>query len=467
MIPHNAIAALEQLFGCCDSPEWTVGETFRLRVRSKPVSFSILEELRTIGLMPAIEDPPLQLALDKKEPGEVRAGVTIQFDVPRKLNGFLVARSIEDILSIQKAQVQEPSAYIIIDKKLENGFFAHVAGASLGEASTEIKRYHQALGLWDILRKNAQHVQTSNDSLLYFGIRRTEIKPGFELADLSNDIAVDDIKAFVDETDRKQTREEIFEAVLSEFLRDQQSDNAFRWILRGSVTFARRLKEGMAIYLSENSPEKLAAQATDAAFALSEKLEKAIGGLEAKSLSIPAAVLLAVKEVDLGEGFTTLNWIIFLSALTYAITMTFVHTSQKEVIEVLRDSIRKTDHEFKDKGLDASNPVLSSTFASLIRRSEIALWSSLVMFAFSWAPLIAVWIAMLQISPIKSRVDGSQDIYHKTLEYSDFKAARKASKRRLETTSNPEKAYYSSGSSFSVYYGAFFKSLTTGAEKSH
>jgi hypothetical protein len=181
--------------------------------------------------------------------------------------------------------------------------------------------------LWNILQDHAE-VEVEN-SLLFFGIRRTEIAPGFTLDDLKEEIAAEAVRTFIQDTEGKKTRQTIFSSVLSEFLRDQKPGNAFPYLLRNSDMFDRRLKEGLAIYLAEHSPEKLAEQAREEALGFSEKLEKIIGGLETKSLSIPAAVLLAVKEVGPGAGWTVINIIIAASAVTYGITMWAVDHSQQ------------------------------------------------------------------------------------------------------------------------------------------
>jgi hypothetical protein len=177
---------------------------------------------------------------------------------------------------------------------------------------------------------------------------------------------------------------------LSEFLQDQSCDRAFAYILRQSPLFARRLKEGLAIYLSEHSPEKLAEEAEAKYMELAEKLENIVGGMEAKSLTIPAAILLAVREADFGERFTTLNVIILISTALYSLTMIVVFISQKAILKWLKATLSKTNAKLRDKGLDDRNPILSESFVKLEERRIHSEWCSRFMVGFSFVPLVAV-----------------------------------------------------------------------------
>jgi len=176
----------------------------------------------------------------------------------------------------------------------------------LSKAPPLVKRYHDALKLWQAFESQAEHAVQATHHLLFFGIRKTEIAPRFSIKDLEDaDIALPEISEFITNTDRKETRKEIFHSVLSEFLQYQDVDRAFSYLLRQSTMFARKLKEGLAIYLSEHSPEKLAQEARAKYLELVDKLEKIISGMEAKSLTIPAAVLLAVSQPSIPATSTT------------------------------------------------------------------------------------------------------------------------------------------------------------------
>jgi hypothetical protein len=390
----EAIAAFRQLLESCSQPKWTEADNIQLTVTGPPVSLTLLRNVQDADLFPSIEKEALQRAFDEGREDQVPGGEIINVRVPRTVNRLAVARDLKDLLSIPDAVVSEPGAYVFWDVNARNGVFSHIRGEDLDGASAEVHHYHEALRFWEILQNRAEHTDISNGALLFFGIRRTQITPGFGLEDITAAIAIQEIEDFVDNVDRQETRREIFASVLSEFLRDQNPANAFPRLLRESETFARRLKEGMAIYLAEHSPEKLAEEARVAGFELSEKLENLIASLEVKSLSIPVAILLAVKEVDQGAGITALNAVIAASALGYGLTMTFVHESQKTLLELLKTTILSTKKELKDKGLDEANPILREAFGSLEKRRANASRGSWTMCIFSWAPLVCVLCAM-------------------------------------------------------------------------
>lgn len=394
MSASETITALRQLWDSSSAPEWTGSDQLRLKVAVRPVPFALLRKLSAGDVHASLTSDGLQLSLDSGAEGQVPIDEQIQLRVPRILGHLIVASGLKDLLGIAGAQTSEPAAYVLCGKDAPDGWFSHVSGGTLEDPTQAIQRYHQAVRLWGVLTNQAQHTDTTTGALLFFGLRRTEIVPGFGLDDLSDEIATAEIERFVGDTDRQKTRAEIFTAVLSEFLRDQKPEAAFRWVLRGSKLFARRLKEGLSIYLAEHSPEKLAEKARDAALGLSEKLEKIIGGLEAKSLSVPAAVLLAVKEVQQGAGWTLLNGIIVVSALSYAGTMTLVHRSQVALLNQVDVNLRSTKKELVDKGLDANNPVLTGAFRSLETRRLGAWRGSWLMCIFSWVPAVCVLVSM-------------------------------------------------------------------------
>ena len=121
--------------------------------------------------------------------------------------------------------------------------------------------------------------------------------------------------------------------------------------------------------------------------------------METKSLTIPAAVLLAVKEVQLGAHWTTLNTMILAASLLYLLAMAVAHFSQSSTLELLRKTIAKTTSDLKAQGLANNNPVLTENFVNLESRRKNSSWGSWAMFLFSFVPLIAVIYAAFWASP--------------------------------------------------------------------
>ncbi len=120
-----------------------------------------------------------------------------------------------------------------------------------------------------------------------------------------------------------------------------------------------------------------------------------ITGLETKSLTVPVALLLAVKDLQLGMGLTSLNLIFLCSALIYAGTMFLVHRSQIASLDVFNATIAEAKAGFNRKGLESDNPVLSEAFNGLARRSRAARHGSYLMCTASWVPFLSVVAAIL------------------------------------------------------------------------
>ena len=392
MNAREYIATLTAIFGhFAEKPEWKSEKELTLRNGDRAVSFALLRQLDGSGMVPEIGDIKTQHEFDSGGAGQVARGISISIRVPRQWDSLVVAKDFDSLLAIPQAQEDEPIAYLVCEVEEGHGPVSFVKGDSEESLPRVLQLYHQALELWTLLKGLAHHVQPDG-KLLFFATRRMEIAPGFGRSNLESPLWVPPIKAFISNTDRQEARQEIFVAALSELLRDQQPDKAFCCLLRSTRLLSIRIKEGLAIYLAEHSPERLASEALATAVALSESLEKIIGGLEAKALSIPAALLLAVKEIKPGGGFDALNLIIFTSLLTFAATMILIHRSQTELITQVLETIEETVKDLKRKGLDKDSPVLSGKFTGLENRAKRAKKGSSIMCSASWMPLACVVI---------------------------------------------------------------------------
>jgi len=176
-------------------------------------------------------------------------------------------------------------------------------------------------------------------------------------------------------------------SALTQCLADSEPNNALALLLRRSDLFATRLEEALAIFLKENSPEKLSEQAKKKHFEISEKLEKLITSLEAKSLSIPVAILLSVKEV--AQDKPILNIIILMACGLFIITMLVLCLSQMEMFRLVRTEIDRELQSLSNSGLSSSDPTLAKKFPGLHRRLTRAQVFNWIVFALSWIPFLA------------------------------------------------------------------------------
>lgn len=417
MAASDTIAAMRQLLGAAATTEWIEQDTIQVRI-ARSLDFSVLRELSEAGValtLPAA----LQTAFDRSVTaiGEVCRDDIIKLKFSLTLEGFVAARSLEDLLLLPEAFTREPAAYALFGNKTAGAdltITAHVKGEPLDAAPDAIVGYHEAINLWRLLEARADHSEEGTGALLFFGVRRTQIHCGFKLTELPPRGAIGEVEAFLQDRDRGATRLQIFQAELSDFLRDCHPRECFARLLQGCDRFARRLREGLAIYLSEHSPQKLADEAKASALTLSEKLEKVISGLETKSLTIPVALILAAKDVAPGSGFTPLNLAIVGASLLFAVTMTFVHLSQLSLLDGLRQTIAATRADYRRKGLEEKNPVLAVQFGGLETRCSRANAGSWVVCVASWMPLtlclLALWLWKPAIKPESEAQTGTKAI---------------------------------------------------------
>lgn len=380
-----------QLLDASAHAQWVSDDELRI-VLAKAVSTALLRLLSEGDIFPSLTDASRQTRFDKEEIFDLAPTSVVNLKLPRSVSKLVVARNLSAMLAIPGTQTCEPSAYVLLETKDDS--VAWSQGEPLTGLPVDLVRYHHGVRLWQLLAEYADYENQAAGELLYFGLRKIALSEGLEAKSLCVDIAYAEIAAFLKNPDRAAVRREIFVAQLSEFLRDQDSASAFPFLLRGSDAFTRRLREGFAIYLAELSPGKLATEAKNAALALSERLEKVIGGLEAKSLSIPVALLLAVKDVSAGGGLMMINGVLLSSALLYGLTMSFAHRSQLTLLGILRTTISSSIAEFAERGLDNGNPVLKETMAGLSKRCGLAVAASWIMCVASWVPFTCiVWMS--------------------------------------------------------------------------
>lgn len=422
------LCLLSKVLDSCDAPVWESNNRIRLTVK-KDATVSLSDLIAQKGAevyTSQISDPSRQSQFDKNETGDLPTGLSFILTLPRNIRKTVVARNLADLISIDSATWQTPPTYFLVEEEETKKPFCFIGDVTT--APHKVKNYHRAIEFWELVAAKAEYT-TATRSLLFFGADRLELKPGFKLNDLTSEIKLDEVKQFqtseispeilkllrsklddstgidLDEVKQfldKQSRDirtQIFRSVLSEILRDQPAEEAFACLLRSSSLFAQRLNEAWKIYISTFSPQKLNDQAVAKHLELTEKLEKIIGGMEVKSLTIPAAVLLAVKEVQFGGRWTTLNTIILAASVLYLLAMTVAHFSQRSTLKLLKTTIEKTTKDLKAQGLAESNAVLKDSFVNLENRRTNSARGSWAMFIFSLIPLIAVAYAAFLAEP--------------------------------------------------------------------
>lgn len=427
MNQREIVEVLVSLFAqFVDKPVLDTFNELTLSNARSPVNFTVLRALEKEDFVVSFDDIEIQRSYDGGNVGNVMPGSSCKLAVPRRWDRLVVARNFDDLLSLPLAHEATPAAYVLCGVEQTSSIITFVRGDDTGALPSPLNLYHQALSLWETIKNLADHVNESG-CILFFGIRRIELSPGFNKSDLHTLHWIAPILAFIADQDRKDTRREIFLAVLSDILRDQKPDQAFPYLLGNTQVLNRQLKEGMAIYLAEHSPEKLADEARASALSYSETLEKIIAGLEAKGLTIPAAILLAMKDVQPSGGLSSANIMLLISLATFAGTMWVIHLSQHDLITQLRKTIEAAVTSLKRKGLDHENPVFTVKFEKLNSRSTRALTASSALRYASLAPLICVGffaffgVAPTQVSKETSVILSSIERILKIIEHRDGK----------------------------------------------
>jgi hypothetical protein len=376
---------------------WVCSERIELSQTSGQCSFDSLRSLEDVGIF--VEDinseteTNLQAQYNAGTRGDLSEDSILKLRIPRILSKLAVVKDLNDLLSINGAKCRMPN-YCIVAPNSEGKCAAFQFSIQMKSEDVPIpfQLYFRAVHLWNMLDSQDHH-KTESGALLFFGLRRIEIAPNYsikDLAALAGEEGITEIEKFVLNEDRIDTRREIFNSALSEYLKDYDSSDAFGHIVRANDRFARRLREGLALFLSENSPEKLAEEGRRQHFELAEKVEKGIHSVEIKALTVPVALLLIVSQIERGEGMNVPNAIILSAVVVYWVVMLIAHSSHLTTIRILRGRINKAIADLRERGIESGNPLLSEEFASLRTRCRNCYIGAWVVWPFSFVPIVAL-----------------------------------------------------------------------------
>ena len=389
MSPREAITQMQHVLAQ-GRVTWTSANELKLSIYNSALNYDLLRPLIEFGLEVKLPTQQEQRVFDSGGIGCINAGSAVDMMLPRQWGKFVVAKDIDDLMSFASAHDSVPAAYLLLELWKGHPSASYVTGDAIKDLPSIQQRYHQAVELWNILRISADHLNAEGN-LMFFGPKPSEIKPGFDRVNLEHKpLWEPPIRKFICDPDRQEVRKQIFRSCLGDLLRDTTPEYAFRTFLQSTDVFERHLREGMAMYLADNTPEKLANDGRAQAMALSESLEKIIGGLEAKGLTVPAALLLAVKDMHPGTGVVGLNAVIAASLFIFAATMFFIDRSQRALIRQLTTTIDDATGNLKRKGLDESNPVIKERLRTLRERALNAKHWSVVVCIVSFVPLLVV-----------------------------------------------------------------------------
>lgn len=390
MTTEKTFSVLSQLLVCCEQPQSLSDTTFLLTTKAETGSLVLATQLKEADIYPAFRNPNLRRDLDDQKNRNIPAGEEIEVEVPRSVRSLVVAKDLDSLLRCDRARERLPSGCIILPEKGVPFWFTQETEPSTLPA--HFTEYCKAIELWSLLEGLCHH-KDSSDSLIFYGQRRVEMAPVFHATDLCHPIQIEKLRRFVRDADKEEVKREIFLSVISDLAKDHGPDTAFRFLLTRTGLLAQRLQEGLSVFLATNSPKKLVDEARSQAIGLSEKLEKIVSSLELKGLAVPAAMVLSVKEVEKGAGWTGLNLVLIFSTGLFFLAMLIVYRSQAAMMDPLKASIRHSRQDFKERGLDENNADLGVTFEGLLARIGITELASRVVVAASLLPVLAVFVA--------------------------------------------------------------------------
>lgn len=412
MTPRDTFDLLRSIFRECEFQDWNSTDSFTLSTLNATLQYDDFRKLRDEGFVATFSDSTQNTTYDNEVEAAVPANSKITLVIPRSAHELAICSSLSNLIAIEGLTEELPFAFIIIGKGMETVYYCR--SEINNPLPPLVESYIQAIGLWTLLKREAEHVDQLSSDLLYFSTRRTQISPGFKVSDLQSLKSIGSITDFIECEENNSTRKEIFSAVISEYLQDHDREDSFAVILRSVKIIGKRLREGLAIYLAANSPAKLAAAARTEYLSLSEKLDKLINSIEVKSLAIPAGLLLCAKEAEKGVPFSALNFVLYITVGVFIYVMHKVADTQSNVLSGIKSIIDLTHAEFQNKGLDEQNTTLVVNFQTLSERVTSAKLQLRVTKWASWAPLLGLIVVSVFANPKEEEKTGEPRISQKS-----------------------------------------------------
>ncbi len=407
MNPEVTISRFRELLSAIHG-DWTWDQGCLRVITKGELSCQLLRDLEPAGFTPLFDNESVTRAYETLNSNTLPTGCKVILKVPKRASKIAVVKSVDELIEMPAVQSGDLAAYIVCDATC---IYSYVANDGAVADTDELRSLSQVIEFWNLLKEISDH-QQEDGTLLFFSIRKVEVSIGFAKADLGGS-EIPWILKFARDLDREEVRREIFKSMLAEMLVDQSPEKAFSFLLNSLKPFSRRLKEGLAVYLSDHSPAKLQKGAEEKALSYTEKIDKLVSGMEAKSLTIPAALLVAYKEAAAGEPLLMGgNLVVLVTAMLYLLTMVWAHFTQRDLVAQLDGTVMAFAEDLERKGLDADNPVLKSVCPSLKARIKYAGFATWVMCICAGLPLLCI-ILQIQFGAPKAKVeDGKAALDH-------------------------------------------------------
>ncbi|MDR2580119.1 MAG: hypothetical protein LBC85_03895 [Fibromonadaceae bacterium] len=229
-----------------------------------------------------------------------------------------------------------------------------------------INSYSIVVLLIDIIKKNAKHnysetnidysfiSQEDKVLLLLFKYDSNDIKQI-----KNNDIeTLNEIINALDEKNIDKKQRLIFINELVDFLKTEDEENRFRFLLSNISIFLDRAKNVYQYYIRNFSYNKLKAELDKEALEYSKKIQSIINEAQTKLIAIPTAFVLATTSVDFDKVLTNKNIGIICSLFIFSYLIELFIKNQKSALMFIKHNIDVYKQSF-----DSMNEVIKESFS--------------------------------------------------------------------------------------------------------
>jgi hypothetical protein len=331
-----------------------------------------------------IDDPSL-LAVGQKV--RVRVG-------PPRISLGLLARSVDDLLKTPEGRITEPTAYFIVDGRIER---------QSTPTPTTIAAYRKVLAVVALFSKAAAFLDRTRQELVFVHEGKVVLPVRYDIAAL-NRISQAEIDAllenFKDDVHQDQ-KFAILENAIVQMVEAQPSVQRFTYVLSNLDALTERVRQGYRLFASSFSYTKIRGEVEAAKVDYVAKIHKTLIDIQGQLLGIPVATIIVASQLKSNQACGVDFWTdiaILAGAWVFLALLIIAIINQWVTLGAIDEDI-KAQRQRLEKDYAAISSQFVSIFQGLVNRVS---WHRKALGAIGTIAVIGAFFATFAFSQLNT-----------------------------------------------------------------
>ena len=287
--------------------------------------------------------------------------IKIKIQPPRSPSGEpYFAKDINDLLSIKKFKIKEPSVYYVADHDYYN---------LKSEPDDSIRKYLSIIKLISIIQNISDHNEVNGDKSKSIILTKGKlvIPIHYSHDDLCSFNNIEELLIELSTSPHINNKIEILRSTLFESLINIPEGERFHFLLKSFDSLYHRFKDNFNLFMSEFSLDRIKEEVSERKVEYIHNLNKVVSDIQNKILAIPVALLLVSTQMSPSKDDIIKNFVILIGSYVFLLLMNFLINNQLNTLESIKDSIQHTQENYLTKYASFYNK-FEGVFQSLFQR---------------------------------------------------------------------------------------------------